>query len=377
MMRVPLAWRNVVHERSRAAVGIAGVAFAIMLIFLQLGFFNSVIISANQYYDELDYDLVIVSREYSFIRSPQSFPRRRLFQAMSLAEVVSAEPLYMGAVTWQNTQNGNRNATLVFGFDPDRPLFRTHSIQPHLASLKVPDTVIVDSETRPKYGNRRPGHAIELGGRNVTVIDEYKLGTSFLELGIVLTSDQNYRRIIPKSSLDDVGIGLVKIRPGADSLAVVQALRKLMPADVHVWTRDEFRNHEIHHWLVATSTGFIFGSGVVVAILVGLVILYQTISTQIMTKMNEYATLKAIGYQSRQIFRFVVEQACYIALLGFLPGLIAALGLYVAVQMAVFLPMIMTWERIFTVILLTIGMAVGSGWLAFRKVQAADPADLF
>ncbi len=377
MMRVPLAWRNVVHERSRAAVGIAGVAFAIMLIFLQLGFFNSVIISANQYYDELDYDLVIVSREYSFIRSPQSFPRRRLFQAMSLAEVVSAEPLYMGAVTWQNTQNGNRNATLVFGFDPDRPLFRTHSIQPHLASLKVPDTVIVDSETRPKYGNRRPGHAIELGGRNVTVIDEYKLGTSFLELGIVLTSDQNYRRIIPKSSLDDVGIGLVKIRPGADSLAVVQALRKLMPADVHVWTRDEFRNHEIHHWLVATSTGFIFGSGVVVAILVGLVILYQTISTQIMTKMNEYATLKAIGYQSRQIFRVVVEQACYIALLGFLPGLIAALGLYVAVQMAVFLPMIMTWERIFTVILLTIGMAVGSGWLAFRKVQAADPADLF
>lgn len=377
MMRVPLAWRNVVHERSRAAVGIAGVAFAIMLIFLQLGFFNSVIISANQYYDELDYDLVIVSREYSFIRSPQSFPRRRLFQAMSLAEVVSAEPLYMGAVTWQNTQNGNRNATLVFGFDPDRPLFRTHSIQPHLASLKVPDTVIVDSETRPKYGNRSPGHAIELGGRNVTVIDEYKLGTSFLELGIVLTSDQNFRRILPKSSLDDVGIGLVKVLPGTDSLAVVQALRKLMPSDVYVWTRSEFRNHEIHHWLVATSTGFIFGSGVVVAILVGLVILYQTISTQIMTKMNEYATLKAIGYQSRQIFRVVVEQACYIALLGFLPGLIAALGLYAGVQMAVFLPMIMTWERIFTVILLTIGMAVGSGWLAFRKVQAADPADLF
>lgn len=377
MMRVPLAWRNVVHERSRAAVGIAGVAFAIMLIFLQLGFFNSVIISANQYYDELDYDLVIVSREYSFIRSPQSFPRRRLFQAMSLAEVVSAEPLYMGTVTWQNSQTGNRNATLVFGFDPDRPVFRTPSILAHLTSLKVPDTAIIDSETRPKYGNRKPGTSIELGGRNITVVDEYKLGTSFLELGIILTSDHNFRRMLPRLTLDDIGIGLVKIRPGTDPIAVVQALRKLMPSDVNVWSRDEFRNHEIHHWLVATSTGFIFGSGVVVAILVGLVILYQTISTQIMTKMNEYATLKAIGYQSRQIFRVVVEQACFIALLGYLPGLIAALGLYAAVQMAVFLPMVMTWQRILTVILLTIGMAVGSGWLAFRKVQAADPADLF
>ena len=377
MMRVPLAWRNVVHERSRAAVGIAGVAFAIMLIFLQLGFFNSVIISANQYYDELDYDLVIVSRQYNFIRSPQSFPRRRLYQAMSLAEVVSARPLYMSGVTWQNTETGSRNATLVFGFDPDRPVFRTRSIQPHLISLKAPDTVIVDSDTRPKYGNRKPGHSIELGGRNVTVIDEYKLGTSFLELGIILTSDQNFRRIVPQLTLDDVGLGIVKVRPGADPAAVVSALRKVMPSDVHVWSRDEFRNHEVHHWLVATSTGFIFGSGVVVAILVGLVILYQTISTQIMTKMNEYATLKAIGYQSLQIFRVVVEQACFIALLGFLPGLIAAMGLYAAVQMAVFLPMIMTWERIGMVVLLTIGMAVGSGWLAFRKVQAADPADLF
>ena len=348
-----------------------------MLIFPQLGFFNSVIISANQYYDEMDYDLVIVSREYSFIRSPQSFPRRRLFQALSLADVVSAEPLYMGAVTWRNPQTGNRNATLVFGFDPDRPVFRTPSIRPHLAALKVPDTVIVDSDTRPKYGMRGPGHAIELGGRNATVIDEYKLGTSFLELGIVLTSDQNFRRLLPRMSLDDIGLGLIKVRAGTNPIAVVQALRELMPSDVHVWSRDEFRNHEIHHWLVATSTGFIFGSGVVVAVLVGLVILYQTISTQIMTKMSEYATLKAIGYQSRQIFRVVVEQACYIALLGFLPGLVAALGLYAAVQMAVFLPMIMTWERIFMVILLTIGMAVGSGWLAFRKVQAADPADLF
>ena len=209
------------------------------------------------------------------------------------------------------------------------------------------------------------------------MVDEYKLGTSFLELGIILTSDQNFRRIVPQLTLDDVGLGIVKVRPGADPTAVVSALRKVMPSDVHVWSRDEFRNHEVHHWLVATSTGFIFGSGVVVAILVGLVILYQTISTQIMTKMNEYATLKAIGYQSLQIFRVVVEQACFIALLGFLPGLIAAMGLYAAVQMAVFLPMIMTWERIGMVILLTVGMAVGSGWLAFRKVQAADPADLF
>jgi putative ABC transport system permease protein len=362
-MRVPLAWRNVVHERGRAAVGIAGVAFAIMLIFLQLGFYNSVIISANQYYDELDYDLVIVSREYNFIRCPQTFPRRRLFQAQSLREVESAEPLYMSAVTWQNAQTGHRNATLVFAFDPDRPIFRTPEIRAHLQALKQQDTAIVDSETRPKYGRREPGSVVEMGGRNITIIDDYRLGTSFLELGIIVTSDQNF--------------GLIKLKSGVDREAATASLKAMMPHDVHVWTREEFRSHEVHHWVVATSTGFIFGSGVVVAVLVGLVILYQTVSTQIMVKINEYATLKAIGYKSGQILRIVVEQACFVSMLGFLPGLIAGLGLYAAVQAAVFLPMVMTWQRIIVVLLMSIGMSVGSGWLAFRKVQSADPADLF
>ena len=376
-MRVPLAWRNVVHDRGRAAVGIAGVAFAIMLIFLQLGFYNSVIIGATQYYDQLNYDLVIVSRQYSFIHSPQNFPRRRLFQALSLAQVESAEPLYMGSVKWQNAKTGRRNSTLIFGFNLDRPAFRTPSILTHIRELKRPDTAIVDSQTRPKFGDRKPGQTIELSGRNVTLIDQYSLGTAFVELGILITSDQNFRRLIPRLTLDDVAIGLVKLHPGSDASLVAESLRKLLPADVHVWTRDEFRRHEVHHWVVATSTGFIFGSGVVVAVLVGLVILYQTISTQIMNKMNEYATLKAMGYQSWQILRIVVEQACFVSLLGFFPGLLAGLGLYAAVKSAVFLPMVMTWQRIVAVLLMSIGMSVASGWLAFRKVQSADPADLF
>jgi putative ABC transport system permease protein len=376
-MRVKLAWRNVSHDRGRAAVGVAGVAFAIMLIFLQLGFYNSVVISANQYYDELDYDLVLVSREYNFLRAPQTFPRRRLHQAMSLSEVQSAEPLYISSVSWQNTLDGRRNAALIFAFDVDKPVFRTPSIRTHLAALKRPDTAIADSETRPKYGNRKPGSTVEISGRNITIVDDYRLGTSFLEMGILVTSDQNFRRLHPAGNLNAVTIGLIKLKPGTNAEAIARTLDARLPDDVHVWSREYFRNHEIRHWVLATSTGFIFGSGVVVAVLVGLVILYQTVSTQIMVKMNEYATLKAIGYQSHQILRIVLEQACLISLLGFLPGLLAGMGLYAAVQAGVFLPMVMTWQRIVAVLIMAIGMSVGSGWLAFRKVQFADPADLF
>lgn len=375
--RVPLAWRNVVHERGRAMVGIAGVGFAIMLMFLQLGFFGSVILGATLNFDDLDYDVVILSRDYSFVHSPREFPRQRLLQAVAHPDVASGAPFYIGMATWRNTDTGVKNSVMLYGFDPSRPVFRTESINRHLSELRRSDRVLVDSQTRPKYGPRTAGDAVEVAGRKVTVIDQYRLGTAFVELGMMVVSDLNFVRLQRGRTLDDVGLGLLKLKPGAPPEEVARQLQAQLPDDVKVWTRVTFRNHEVRHWLVSTSTGFIFGSGVLVAVLVGAVILYQTVSTQIISKLNEYATLKAIGYQPRQILRIVLEQACTIAVLGFIPGLLAAFGLYAAVEKAVYLPMEMTSLRVATVLALVIGMAVAAGMLAYRKVHAADPADLF
>jgi putative ABC transport system permease protein len=376
-MRVPLAWRNVVHERARAAVGIAGVMFAIMLIFLQLGFYNSVIIGATQVYDQIDYDLVIVARDYSYMHSPQHFPRTRLYQALGCLDVLTARALYVGDAKWRNPETGLRNSVVMFGFDPRRPVFRTPSINAHLQDLCRMDTALVDSDTRPKYGPRAAGDRVEIAGRKVEIVDQYKLGTAFVELGMITLSDENFVRLQRGRTLEQVGIGIIRLRSGADAQSVAGQLRRLLPADVNVWTRDQFRAHEVRHWLVMTSTGIIFGSGVLVAVIVGVVILYQTISSQIMSKLNEYATLKAIGYTPLQILRIVLGQALLISTIGFLPGLGMGLLLYIAVAHRVYLPMVMTGPRIVAVFMMSVVMSVGSGLLAYRKVHVAEPADLF
>lgn len=377
MLRVPLGWRNVTHERGRAIVGVTGVAFAIMLMFLQLGFFGAVIIGATQIYDQLAYDVVIVSRDYRFIHSPRAFPRRRMMQAFSHSAVAETNLVYLGMATWHNRETGLKNSVTLIGIDPARSVFRNESINRNLAALTQSDTAIVDSQTRAKYGARGPGSVVEIGGRNVRIVDDYKLGTAFVDLAMLVQSDLNLIRLQPGRTLDDVGLGLITLKTGSDPDRVAAELRTMLPDDVTVYTRTEFRAHEVRHWLLLTSTGFIFGSGVVVAVLVGAVILYQTVSTQIITKLNEYATLKAIGYTPSQILRIVLEQAFTISLLGYLPGLLAALGLYTLVERRVFLPMVLSGERMALVLGLVLVMSLLSGCLAYRRVHIADPAELF
>ena len=265
----------------------------------------------------------------------------------------------------------------MFGFDPCRPVFRTPSITAHLLDLCRMDTALVDSDTRVKYGPRAAGDRVEIAGRRVEIVDQYKLGTAFVELAMIVLSDQNFVRLQRGRTLEQVGIGIIRLRTGADPQSVAGELRRLLPADVNVWTRDQFRAHEVRHWLVMTSTGIIFGSGVLVAVIVGIVILYQTISSQIMSKLNEYATLKAIGYTPLQILRIVLGQALLISSIGFLPGLGLGLLLYTAVEHRVYLPMVMTGPRIAAVFILSVVMSVSSGLLAYRKVHVANPADLF
>ncbi len=256
-------------------------------------------------------------------------------------------------------------------------MFKTPSINRHLTDLCRLDTVLVDSDTRVKYGPRAAGNTIELAGRRVHIVDQYHLGTSFVELAMIVLSDQNFVRVQTGRKLDQVAVGVVRLRDGADIRVVARELGRRLPPDVQVLTRDQFRADEVRHVLLLTSTGLIFGSGVLVAVIVGVVILNQTVSSQIMSKLDEYATLKAIGYTPLQILRIILGQALLLSIIAFLPGLGLGWLLYLGVKTAVFLPMVMPVERVAGVLILVVLMSIGSGLLAYRKLHYANPADLF
>jgi putative ABC transport system permease protein len=304
-----VAWRILAHEKGRSGLAVGGILVAILLMFLQLGFYASVPRGGLLFYDAMRFDLLLTSSAYVYQAQSSNFPRRRLFQALALPEVARANALYHNSARWLNAELGLVRDVFVMGFKPTDVIFDLPEIERQIDTLRQPDTILVDAASRPEFGALDPGRRIEIEQRSVTIGGMYHLGTGFVGLGVAITSDLNFIRMFPNQSLSDVSLGLLTLKPGADSDRVAARLREILPADTQVFTRAELNDHEINHWVTRTSTGLIFGFGVIVAIVVGLIILNQTLSTQITGQLPQYATLKAMGYTNGYLGGIVVTLA--------------------------------------------------------------------
>jgi len=291
--------------------------------------------------------------------------------------VNSAAPLYQSEESWLNLEDGVRRDVFVLAFNPDDEVFKPDDIERQRDVIKHPDTVLVDVATLPIYGPQTSGRLVEIGGRAMTIGGRYSIGTGFLGLGVVLTSDVNFLRMFPYRSLASVNLGLIRLNPGAVPANVAARLREILPADTKAFTRSELEAEEVRYWRTRTATGLIFGFGVVISIVVGTVILYQTMATQVIRHLPQYATLKAIGYTDGYLRGVVVAMAMTLASIAFVPSLAAALIVYDRVRVITRLPIEMTATRVVAVLVVSLAMSAVSALIAVRILRRASPADLF
>ena len=391
-MKTFLAWRNLVHNRVRTLVAVAGVTFAVVLIFMQLGFFGAVETTATVVYSALDFDLCIRSKDYLHFGDSRSFPAARLKQAEGTAGVKSASPFYVGIRLWRNPppNQGEEYGVMVMGCRPEDPVFLREDIQASARELLVRENlVLIDSLTRPEFGPKNGrrfgdedlGVETEVMHRRVRVAGHFRLGTGFASNGAVLTTDLGYVRVSPGQSLNNVSLGLIKVADGEDAAAVAARLRAGLPGgrtpDVEVLTRKEVLDIERNRWVGRTSFGLIFQLGVGVALFVGTAIVYQVLSADVASLMPEYATLKAMGYANSYLMKVILQQAVVLSLLGFLPGWGLAQVLYYVTSEGAGIPIQMTQQNLLLVLVLSVAMCALSGLGAARKTFAADPAELF
>jgi len=376
-MKTQLAWLNLLHQKTRTIVAVAGVSFAVVLVLLQLGFLSAVRTTATLVYDQLDFDILLASRQYLYLAKSGTIKRVRLVQANAVPGVVGTGALDIGFQLWRNADTGQRRGIMIYAIDPSGHVFKHEEIRDQQDRLETPNTVLIDSMTRKEFGPLTAGVVTEVGRHRVEIAGVYTLGNGFGADGDMLTSDDTFRRLLPYRLPTETSLGLVRIAPGADPNAVAAELRRILPQDVQVITRAELNAHERHHWIVKTSVGVIFGFGVFVAVLVGTAIVYQVLSSDIATHLPEYATLKAMGYPRRYLSRLVLQQAWILSVAGFVPGLLLAGLLYKITERAAHIPIEMTAGRAVTVLALSVVMCSISGLASLAKVHSADPADLF
>ncbi len=389
LRRIPLAWRNLSYQPIRLFLAIAGITFAVFLMFMQYGFLNALFDSTVVLFRNLDGELIITHRLKTHLPMPQDFSHRRIYQAQGVDGVARVTPVYIETVasewTDQSSPLDERNVRWIrmIGIEPDNHPLLMAGLGHRIDALKRPDRVLVDAQSRPFYGTLGEGTNAELTGNDVEIIGNFQLGTDFATQGTVIVSTERFASTLRDpylfpEPLDHVDLGVVKLRADADPQVVQQQLQSILPADVQIQSIDEMIEQEKRYWQQATPVGFAFTFGMVMGFLVGLIICYQILSTDVSDHLPEYATLKAMGYSNAYLRGVVLQQGILLSLIGFVPGLIVSALTYAYLSARTGLPMdLWQWQRIGLVFVLTVGMCVVSGLIALRRVEQADPAEGF
>ncbi|MEH2316600.1 ABC transporter permease DevC [Nostoc sp.] len=381
--KIPLSWLQLTREKTRLAVALAGIAFADILMFMQLGFRDALYYSNVRFHNSLQGDIVLINSQSSAVLAMRSFSQRRLYKALDLPAVQSVHPIYLDFTIWKNPVTGRPRSILIFGMNPETNLVNLPGVQENLDKLKLPDVVLFDRSSRVEYGpiaaNYEQGKTVtaEVRRRRIKVEGLFTLGASFGADGNLITSDINFLRIFNNRQPGLIDIGLIRLKPGADANVVAQELRKYLPNEVNVLTKQEFIDFERNYWANSTAIGFIFTLGTVMGFIVGTVIVYQILYTEVADHLAEYATLKAIGYTQNYLLTVILQEALLLAVLGYFPGITFAFFMYDSARKATLLPVFMSFDRAVMVLFLTMMMCIISGAIAVRKLRSADPADIF
>ena len=381
--QIPLSWMLLTRQPVRLLVALAGISFAGILMFMQLGFRDGLFDASVTVHRLFDADLVLISpRSASSVRM-SGCPRRRLIQTLADPSVEGVTPVHWGLMLWRNPETRRNRAILALGFNPDDPFFLDPGLAEQTGVLKQKGRILFDRLSRPEFGpiadwyNDGKVVETEIAGNRVRVEGLVSLGTSFGADGNLLTSTETFLDLMPQKSPGGIEVGLIRLQPGTDPDLAVERLQQRLPDDVTVLTKQGFIDFEQNYWKSSTSIGFIFTLGAAMGFVVGCVIVYQVLYTDVSDHLPEYATLMAMGYRMSHLLGVVMREGFYLAALGYVPAYLAGQGLYWFVRDATKLPVGMDPARAITVLVMILVMCMLSSLLAMRRLIDADPAEIF
>lgn len=375
-MRTPLSWHNTFHNRRRCFAAAAGITFAVLLLFMQVGFLDAARLNAALLYQGLEFDAVVVSRGYVSVQRTLPVDPFRLQQAR-VPGVVAAAPLLVEGGAWYNAEQRRTRSCRVVGVDPRNAPFRDEDIRAQLERIRGGAAVLVDELSSRKYGPWQERGQARINDTLLTIAGAYAMGTGLISDGGVIVNQETFARIVGRGIDQGFDVGLLRFDPDADADEVMDAVRGAVPDDVMVLSRDEIIAREQYFWVNLKPVGIMFRVGALVAFIIGSVILYQVLAMEIGSRLREYATMKAMGFPHHGIYRVGLEQGAIFALLGYLPAFLLALILYRVVFELSRLPLHMEPGRAVLVLVLTFFMCAVAAVLALRKLRRADPAELF
>ena len=371
----PLAQRNLFHDKVRLSVTLTGIVFAVVLIVVQVGLFVGFTSTTSGLIDHSGADLWIGSKHIPYLEQSAAFSERKFYQVLATPGVAHAEKFIAYWSQWKRP-DGGKESVLIVGFNPDSDLGRPWNLvvgKPE--DVKLADTIIADKIYFKKLGiTGRLGETVEIRGRRARLVGITEGIRSFTTSPLVFTSFKNAQDYVPMAE-DRTNFILVKAAPGVDLGALKREIARRVQ-DVDIYTTTEFSGRTRFYWMFTTGAGVAVLLAAMLGLVVGVVIVAQTIYATTMDHIREFGTLKAIGASNRYIYRVILKQAVISAVIGY------ALAMMVSVFVvrgsreggaAILLP----WELAFGMFWLTLAMCIGAAFVSINKVTRIDPAMVF
>ena len=383
--RTPLGWLQLTHSRGRLIVASAGVGFAVVLVFMQLGFMNMLFDATVLIHRQFQADIVVMSAEAKgIIPDSGSFSRRRLVQASGVEGVADWSEVYIATLGWTKPSDGTVGSIVVFGVPTDVPVFADARLQAQVDRLRLPGSFLLDEGSRGDFSAFLAAIAqgqepvTKVAGQSVRAVGSFRFGASFGTEAIAIVSSETFLNLVPARPPGVINMGLIRTVAGADAAALAPRIGARIGADeVKVMTMPEFVTLTRDILRVESPIAIVFSFGVIVGLFVGAIIVVQILSSDVQDHLGEYATFKAIGFTNRYLLAIVLEQSAILTVFGFVPALGLSLVLYQIIGATVSMTMAMTVGRMVSVFAMTAAMCAVAGAIAMRRVYSADPAEVF
>ena len=370
----PLAQRNLFHDKVRLTVTLTGIVFAVVLIVVELGLFLGFTSATSSLIDHSGADLWVTSKHVPYVELGVPFNERKLYQVRAVPGVLEAEKFITRWTEWQ-CPDGRKESVQVVGFDPDRSMGRPWAlVEGRVEDLKTPDAIIMDEVYKQKLGVTRVGEVFEMNGRRARIVGFTRGIRAFTTSPYIFTTfkrAQDYTLLKENQTI----FVLVKVAPGAD---VEQVRRDILGRvqNVDVFTNAEFSRMTTSYWMFTTGAGVAVLLAALLGLVVGFVVVTQTIYATTVDHIREFGTLKAMGAPNSYVYKVIIKQAAISAVIGYFFGMIVSAFVVHASQKGgavILLP----WQMAIGIFFLTLLMCIGAAMISINKVTQLDPAMVF
>jgi putative ABC transport system permease protein len=370
----PLARRNLFHDKVRLIVTVTGIVFAVVLIVVELGLFVGFTETTSSLIDHSGADLWVTSRHVPYVELGVPFSERKLYQVRAVPGVQEAQKIISRWTQWQRADGGHESVQIV-GIDPDSTLARPWNlVQGTEQDLKRPDAVILDEIYKQKLGVSHVGEVFEAGGHRARIVGFTHGIRSFTTSPYVFTTFKNAQNFANVPDDQTIFI-LVKVAPGASVARVQQGILANVK-DVEVFTSRQFSHMTQFYWMFTTGAGVAVLLAAALGLVVGFVVVAQTIYATTVDHLKEFGTLKAMGAPNSYVYKVIITQAAISAVMGYVLGMIVS-AFVVRASQSGGAAILMPWPMAVGMFFLTLVMCVSAALVSINKVTRLDPAMVF